>query len=97
MSPNKVKMPEQDPNVRNKNFEEASLGVQSGLWGIIAKARLMIIQLISFVPYHVSIVINNRWHSYIDNLQPKLINSSISYFIINILFFVLMFYADNVI
>ena len=22
MSPNKVKMPEQDPNVRNKNFEE---------------------------------------------------------------------------
>ena len=26
MSPNKVKMPEQDPNVRNKNFEEVSLG-----------------------------------------------------------------------
>ena len=25
MSPNKVKMPEQDPNVRNKNFEEVSL------------------------------------------------------------------------
>ena len=37
-----------------------SLGVQSGLWGIIAKARLMIIQLISFVPYHVAIVINNK-------------------------------------
>ena len=26
MSPNKVKMPEQDPNVRNKNFEEVALG-----------------------------------------------------------------------
>ena len=26
MSPNKVKMPEQDPNVRNKNFGEVSLG-----------------------------------------------------------------------
>lgn len=26
MSPNKVKMPEQDPNVRNKNFEEV-LGI----------------------------------------------------------------------
>ena len=26
MSPNKVKMPEQNPNVRNKNFEEVSLG-----------------------------------------------------------------------
>ncbi len=26
MSPNKVKMPEQEPNVRNKNFEEVALG-----------------------------------------------------------------------
>jgi glutamate synthase (NADPH/NADH) small chain len=26
MAPNKVKMPEQEPNVRNKNFEEVSLG-----------------------------------------------------------------------
>ena len=26
MSLEKVKMPEQDPNVRNKNFEEVSLG-----------------------------------------------------------------------
>lgn len=27
MSPNKVKMPEQDPNVRNKNFEEVSFRI----------------------------------------------------------------------
>ena len=26
MSPNKVAMPEQDPNVRNKNFKEVALG-----------------------------------------------------------------------
>ncbi len=34
MSPNKVKMPEQDPNVRIKNFEEVSLGYtqKNKLW-----------------------------------------------------------------
>ena len=33
MSPNKVKMPEQDPNVRNKNFEEVSLGYKRTSYG----------------------------------------------------------------
>ena len=26
MNPNKIPMPEQDPNVRNKNFDEVTLG-----------------------------------------------------------------------